>query len=190
MTTTPSQENPDRSWTADGPEPTPAPLGPAPTPRPFRRGVNGRRFILGSLAAMVVTWAILFAILAPWMRTRDKRIQFGVKEVAPLVLKFQRIDPPGVEPRDWDRALSDTRLLVVDAATPGKLTVEEETAIRDDIQAALDRARARPETAVRELAGVWDRLAAAAEKVRPAGSQDLDRSHPRPPILPTPESPN
>lgn len=190
MTTTPSRENPDRSWTAEGPESKPAPLIPTPAPSPRRRGVNGRRFILGSLAALVTTWAILFAILAPWMRTRDTRIRFGVREVAPLVLKFQQVEPPGVEPRDWDRALSDTRMLVVDAATPGKLTVEEETALRDEIQAALDRARARPETAVRELAGVWDRLAAAAEKVRPAGSQDLDRSHPRPPILPTSETSN
>lgn len=178
MTTTPD-ENAPRSRTAEGSEPPPA----SPTTAADESGVNGRRFVLISMTVILVIWGTIFAILAPGMRSYRKRTEFGRKEVAPLVFGFQKVVPPGIEPRDWDRAIGDAHSLVLDCTRSGKLAIEEATALRDDVRATLDRAKARPETAVRELAELWDRAAAIAGKVRPEGSQDLDRSHPRPTIL-------
>lgn len=187
--TTPPDENADRPRKPEAPEASPAPRAVAPSRRPRLPGVNGRRFVIIALAAILLAWGTVFAILAPGLWSHRKRIEFGRKEVAPAVLGFQKVEPPGVDLRDWDRAVGDTRSLVMDATRSGGLTIEEATALRDDISATADRAAARPETAVRELADLWDRVAEIARRVRPAGSQHLDRSHPRPPLLPAGSSP-
>ncbi|OJW18960.1 MAG: hypothetical protein BGO49_18140 [Planctomycetales bacterium 71-10] len=179
-----------RSWKTDGPEAEPAPPAHAPGPRPVEPGVNGRRFVIGSLGVIALAWVVTYAILAPGMWSYRERAEFGRKEVAPVVFGFQKVQPPGVDPRDWDRAVGDAHSLVLDATRSGGLSVEEATALRDDLRATLDRAKARPEAAVRELSDLWDRAAALARKVRPEGAPDVDRSHPRPSILPPAPAPS
>ncbi len=156
---------------------------PRPSPPRAEGGVNGRRFVIGSLGVIALAWATLYAILAPGMWSYKKQAEFGRKEVAPVVFGFQKVQPPGVDPRAWDRAVGDAHSLVLDATRAGSLSMEDQTALRGDLQATLDRAKDHPESAVRELAALWDRVAAIARKVRPAGAPDVDRSHPRPAIL-------
>lgn len=158
-----------------------------PPPRRAEGGVDGRRFVLGSLGLIALAWVVLFAILAPGMWSYKKQAEFGRKEVAPGVFGFQKVQPPGVDPRDWDRAIGDAHSLVLDATRAGSMSIEDQTALRDDVQSTLDRAKEHPEAAVRELASLWDRVAEIARKNRPAGAPDVDRSHPRPSILPTGE---
>lgn len=188
--TTPTDENADRPRTPQGPEPSPAPPANAPGSRPAEAGVNGRRFVIVSLAVILLAWVTVFAILAPGLWSHRKRAEFGRKEVAPAVFDFRKVEPPGVDPRDWDRAVGDAHSLVMETARSGGLTIEEATALRDDIRATADRAAVHPETAVREMSDLWGRVAVIARRVRPPGSQDLDRSHPRPPILATGPAPS
>lgn len=188
MTTTP--EDDARSLKTEGPEAGPAPPAHAPGPRPVEPGVNGRRFVIGSLGVIALAWVVTYAILAPGMWSYRERAEFGRKEVAPVVFGFQKVQPPGVDPRDWDRAIGDAHSLVLDATRSGGLSVEEATALRDDLRATLDRAKARPEAAVQELSDLWDRAAALARKVRPEGAPDVDRSHPRPSLLSPGPSPS
>lgn len=189
MTTTP-EENADRPPRTGGPESEPVGLEPAPEPRPDGSGVNGRRFVVLSLTAILLAWGVTFAILAPGMWSYRHRTEFGRKEVAPVVFGFQRVVPPGVDPRDWDRVVGDTHSLVLDCTRSGRLSMEEAAALRDDLRATLARAEAHPEATLREVADLWDRVAVIARRVRPEGSQDLDRSHPRPTILPTSPAPS
>lgn len=183
MTTTPEESPRPRNTEAPEAAP-PAPRASAPTRHPVAPGVNGRRFVIGSLGVIALAWVATYAILAPGMWSYRRRAEFGRKEVAPVVFGFQKVQPPGVDPRDWDRAVGDAHSLVLDATRSGGLSVEEATALRDDLRATLDRSKARPDAAVRELSDLWDRTAELARKVRPEGAPDVDRSHPKPSILP------
>ena len=65
------------------------------------------------------------------------------------------------------------------------LGIGEMRALRDELDQAVGRARARPETAVAELAGVWNAMSDRAEfLLRDTRSPRGDR-HPRPKILPS-----
>jgi len=190
--TTSSNGGTSRTWKAGDPEPTPP---PPPTPAPHRPdvepvgprrepGVSGRRFVIWSVVVIALLWLVVFAILRPALINAKRRSEFGRKELAPSVLAMLQTQPPGVDPRVWDDAVRAGHALLATTTDAGTLTFEEMTALRDQVRAAADRARERPETAAAELASLWNDVAAIARRSQRPGEPDVDRRHPRPSILP------
>lgn len=190
MTTTPQDGGPPRSWKAEDPDfaRTPPPRGLPPEEPRNRRGLSGRLFVFGSLATIAGVWLLLFGVLRPSLVESKRRSEFARREVAPPVLDLLKVRPPGVEDRAWDEAVRDAYTLVATTAEAGSLTIEEETTLRDRIRGEVARARERPETAVAELAGLWDHVADIARAHPRPGVPDVDRRHPRPAILAEPKS--
>ena len=84
--------------------------------------------------------------------------------------------PAGVSPEAWRDAVSETHAMLVTVTASNLLDMAALRSLRGEVAARV--ARARPETALSELAGLWDDLHARAGPV-------LDR-HPRPKLLPPP----
>ena len=185
MTTTPQDGGPTRSWKPEEPDhgPSPHPLGLTPEEPSQRRGVPGRLFVLGAIAAIAGVWLLLVGVLRPSLVESKRRAEFARREVAPPVLDLLKIRPAGVDARAWDEAVRDAYTLVATTAEAGSLTIDEEAALRDQIRAEVARARERPDEAVAVLSALWDRVAVIARAHPRPGVPDVDRRLPKPAVL-------
>ena len=141
---------------------------------------SGRRLVLVAGLALVVLWGALQAAFQVWRSGYRKRADFGATRVAPAIDPLAEIVPPGVEPDAWRRAVAETHEAIVTLTAANLLDLAQMRALRDDLTACVTRARAQPETARAELAGLWNELAHRAGPV-------LNARHPRPALLPPPD---
>ncbi|WP_165235984.1 hypothetical protein [Aquisphaera insulae] len=147
-------------------------------------GHSGRRLVVGAGVVMVVLWMVLFLAFREWRAKYRERARFGAVAVAPAVDRFAEIGPPGVDPIAWRQAVRDTHDMIRAVTGSNLLSLDQMKSLRDELAAAADRSRAHPDTAVAELAGIWDAMADRAEFVLKEGPSGRRQPHPRPKVLP------
>jgi hypothetical protein len=136
---------------------------------------SGRRLVLGAGVVMLLLWAILFLAFREWRARYRERARFGAVAVAPAIDGFNEVDPPGVDPISWREAVRDAHDMIRTVTGSNLLSRAQMEALRDELTAAVSRSRARPETAVAELAGVWDAMTDRAEFLLKEGASGRRR---------------
>ncbi len=179
------------TWPRSSPRPTlPGPAGPPPEMSEDRlspwlpRSHSGRRFVIMAGIAVLLIWGVLYLVFREWRARYRERAAYGVSQVVPAIDPMGEILPPDVSPESWRDAVRQTHAMLQTVTASNLLDIGEMRALRDELDQAVGRARARPETAVAELAGVWNAIADRAEfLLRDSRSRSGDR-HPRPALLP------
>lgn len=170
--------------------------GQAGTPGgPSTRGYSGRAVVALVCLAVLTLWGGLTLAQRAWRARYLERAAYGRNEVATAVEPLAGLAPPGVEPGAWTRAVDDTRAMLVALTASGLLGVDQMRAIRDDLSGRV--ARSKPETAVAELAAIWDEMefkagpVIAADGPPPASARHAKRARrpARPAILPRSAAP-
>jgi hypothetical protein len=162
----------------------PSPLAPRNVD-PVADG-SGRRFVLLAALVIAMLWGVLFVTFRQWRSRYFERAAYGAKHVAPAIDGMAAIDPPGVARDDWEDAIRRTHALIVTVTDSNLLSIGQMNDLRAELNQTVERSLKRPETALDELAHVWNTLAArAAFLFRDTRSTD-GRRHIRPAILPAP----
>jgi hypothetical protein len=142
---------------------------------------SGRRFVIVAGLTLLVLWGGLFLAFRDWRARYRARAAFGASQVAPVVDPMARVVPDGVDAAAWRRAVSETHAMLVTLTASNLLDLARMRALRGELAARV--ARARPETALGELAAVWNDMMDRAAPI-------LKDRHPRPRLLPPqPEPP-
>jgi hypothetical protein len=152
--------------------------GAAPTHGPGTEvpaGHSGRRFVTLAMLSMLVLTGVLALVFRDWRARYRERAAFGARQVAPTIDPLAQVVPPEIAPDAWRQAVDETRALLVTLTASNLLDLAQMHALRAEVRARV--ARARPETARAELAGLWDGIADRAEPV-------VGTRHPRPKLLP------
>lgn len=140
-------------------------------------GHSGRRAVIVAGLVLLALWGGLWLAFRRWRAGYRERAAFAVAHVVPAIDPLADVAPPGVDPKAWRAAVDDTRAMLLTLATANVLNRAQMEALRADVDARVARARARPETAVDELAQLWDTLLSQAAPI-------LVPRHPRPKLLP------
>lgn len=136
---------------------------------------SGRRFVIVAALILIVVWGTLQVVFRVWRAGYRNRAAFGATQVAPAIDPLVKVVPPGVEPSAWREAVVETHEALVTLTAANLLELSQMKRLRDEVAARV--ARARPETARDELAGLWNDLANQAGPI-------LDARHSRPKLLP------
>ncbi len=148
------------------------------------RSHSGRRFVIVAGLVVLMIWGLLYLVFRDWRTRYRERAAYGMSRVVPAIEPMAEIVPPGEDLVAWRDAVARTRSLLVTVTASNLLGFGEMRALRDELDQAVGGARDRPETAVAELAGVWDSMSdRAGFLLRDSRSLSGDR-HPRPKILP------
>lgn len=83
---------------------------------------------------------------------------YGADRVAPALDPLADLAPPGVDAARWRDAVARTRALVLEVTSSRLISTMRMKDLRMELDRAVANARAHPESAVKELAGVWDSL--------------------------------
>jgi hypothetical protein len=161
---------------------------PPARPGPFVPSTrhSGRRLVLVAGCAFLLLWGALYLVFRDWRQRYRARAAYGATQVAPVIDALADAVPPGVNPDEWKGAVRDTHALLITVTGANLLDLKEMRSLRGELEQVVARARARPDSAREELAGVWDRIEDRAGFVlRDARSASGER-HPRPGILPPP----
>jgi hypothetical protein len=154
------------------------------TPEPLCRDHSGRRLVLIAGTTVVVLWGILYVVFIDWRARYRTRAAYGATHVIPALERLEAIVPPDAKPDEWREALNQTRVMLLTVVGSNLLGVKEMDQLRIELDQAVARMRARPETGREELAGIWNEMADRAEFLfRDSRSADGHR-HSRPKILP------
>jgi hypothetical protein len=138
-------------------------------------GHSGRRFVTLAVLGVLVLWGVLSLAFRDWRARYRARAAFGATQVATAIDPLAEVVPPGIAPDAWRRAVAETHAMLVTLTASNLLDLAQMHALRAEVRARV--ARARPETARDELAGLWNGIADRAEPV-------LETRHPRPELLP------
>jgi hypothetical protein len=144
---------------------------------------SGRRLILIAGVIGLALWGSLYLIFRDWRARYQARARFGAEQVAPVIDALAETLPPDVDPNAWRDAVRKTHDLLLTVTASNLLDRSQMEALRQELQQTVARAEAHPETAVAELAGVWDRIAARAGFVFRDGRSATGERHPRPKLL-------
>ena len=155
------------------------------------KGISGRRFVILACLGVLALWGGLYLAFAGWRARYEALAEFGRAEVARAIDPMERLHPPGIDPRAWIQAVADTHTMLIGLTSSGLLDLEVMTSLRDDVRSRV--ARSTPDTALSELAGLWEDLEVRAgpvisSDVAPVNpnsrhAQRISRP-PRPSILP------
>jgi hypothetical protein len=146
--------------------------GMSPSPE-IPPGRSGRRVVIVGVLLVLVTWGGLYLAFRDWRARYRARALYGATQVATAIDPMAATVPAGVTPEAWRDAVSETHAMLVTVTASNLLDMAALRSLRGEVAARV--ARARPETALSELAGLWDDLHARAGPL-------LDR-HPRPALL-------
>ena len=138
-------------------------------------GHSGRRFVVLAMLGVLVLWGGLYLAFRDWRARYRERAAYGVREVATAIDPLGQVVPPDVPPEAWRQAVAETRAMLVAVTSANVLDLARMQTLRDEVRARV--ARARPETARDELAGLWNGISDRAAPV-------LGGRHPRPALLP------
>lgn len=147
--------------------------------------VSGRRAVVALVATVLALWLGLDLAFRAWKARYDALAGFGASKVAPAIDPLAEMIPPDISPSDWRAAVADTHAMLLALTGAGVLDQSQMDQLRQDV---ADRvARARPETALKTLANLWDDLERKAGPViapdltpPPPNSRQAARN-PRPP---------
>src|SRR5258708_4886147 len=120
---------------------------------------SGRRFVLGAGLLLLFPLGALYLIFRDWRARYNERAQFGATQVAPVIDSLADTPPPGVTAGDWRQAVRETHDLLVTVTGSNLLDRQQMLSLRQELEQTVARARAHPETARDELAGVWNLVA-------------------------------
>jgi hypothetical protein len=145
----------------------PEPMDGPPEPRRWRldetgpRPANppqasGRTTVAALVLSILALWVGLDLVFRGWKARYDALARFGASEVAPAVDPLAEINPPDVPPADWRAAVADTHAMLLALTGAGVLDRPQMDRLREDIANRV--AHARPETARKALAQLWDDL--------------------------------
>lgn len=147
-------------------------------PNVLGKGHSGRAIVLLGLVGLALLTGSIFGAFHLWKARYAQRAAFGRTEVVPAVAPLAEFEPPGVAPGDWLAAVADTQRVLEAVTASGMLDQAAMARLRDELRARV--ARTTPDTAIRELAAIWDDLEARAG---PVLSREPTRG-PRPPRRP------
>jgi hypothetical protein len=129
---------------------------------------SGRRAVGALVLAILALWLSLDLAFREWKARYKALAEFGASEVAPAIDPLAQIRPPDIPPHEWQSTVDDTHAMLLALTAAGVLDRAQMDQLRLDI---ADRvARARPETALKTLAGLWDDL---ERKAGPVIAPDL-----------------
>jgi hypothetical protein len=83
---------------------------------------------------------------------------YGADRVAPALDLLGEMAPPGLPAEQWRNAVADTRALVLVVTSSGLINTMRMKDLRADLDRGVARAREHPESAIKELARIWDSL--------------------------------
>ncbi|WP_406698503.1 hypothetical protein V5E97_06435 [Singulisphaera sp. Ch08] len=143
---------------------------------------SGRRFVIVASLILILLWGTLQAVFRVWRAGYRRRADFGATQVAPAIDPLAEVVPPEVNPRAWREAVAETHEALVTLTAANLLDLAQMKGLRDDVGARVARARAHPETARDELAGLWNELANQAGPILEARHSRPKWLPPRPPV--------
>jgi hypothetical protein len=162
---------------------SPGPTGPQ-APGVVPAGHSGRRFVLAAGVAVLLIWGTLYLVFRDWKARYQDRARYGATQVVPAIDPLRSIVPPNVGQAAWRDAIDQTHDMLRTVTGSNLLDVKEMDQLRAELSQHVGRARDHPETAVGELAEIWNQVADRGEfLLRDSRSLSGDR-HPRPKILP------
>jgi hypothetical protein len=132
---------------------------------------SGRRAVLAIVAVVLTLWLGLDQAFRGWKARYMARAEFGATRVAPVIDPLAATLPPDVDPTAWRVAVADTHAMLLALTGSGVLDELQMDDLRRAIAAEV--AGARPETARKTLADLWDDLERQAGPVIAP-----DQSHP------------
>jgi hypothetical protein len=148
------------------------------------RGHSGVRFVVVVCISVLLIWATLYLTFREWRAKYRERTAYGLTEVVPAIDPLAEITPPALDPIVWRDAVQRTRAMLVTVISSNLLGVNEMRQIRTELEQSVTRARTHPETALDELAAIWNtQTDRAGFLFKDSRSASGDR-HPRPRILP------
>jgi hypothetical protein len=161
---------------------------PGPTGKPAAEGVagghSGRRFVLAAGVAVLLIWGTLYLVFRDWKARYQDRARYGAKVVVPTIDPLRSIVPPDVGQTAWRDAIDQTRAMLLTVTGSNLLDIKAMDQLRAELSQHVSWARDHPETALAELAQIWNQVADRGEfLLRDSRSLSGDR-HPRPKILP------
>ena len=148
------------------------------------RSHSGRRFVIVAGLAVLVIWGLLYLVFREWRAGYRERAAYGASQVVPAIDPIGEVVPPGVEPAAWLDAVRRTHDMLMTVISSNLLGIDEMRALRAELDQTVSRARSHPETAVAELAEVWNTIADRAAFLFKDTRSRSGARHPRPPILP------
>jgi hypothetical protein len=149
------------------------------------RSYSGRRFVIVAVLAVLVIWGLLYAVFREWRARYRVRAAYGASQVVPAIDPLAEVIPPGIDPAKWRDAVDRTHAMLLTVTGSNLLGLAEMRDLRDELDRTVFRARARPETAVDELAAVWDDMSERGEFLLKDTRPLKEDRHPRPGILPS-----
>jgi len=148
------------------------------------RGHSGRLFVLGAGVTLLLIWGTLFLVFRDWRSRYRERALHGATQVVPAIDRLRSIEPPGIDPVAWRAAVDQTHAMLITVTGSNLLDVKDMDKLRAELDQHVARATARPETAVRELADIWDEIAVRGEFLFNDSRSLSGIRHPRPKVLP------
>jgi hypothetical protein len=147
-------------------------------------GHSGRRFVLAAGVAVLLIWGTLYLVFRDWKARYQDRARYGATQVVPTIDPLRSIAPPDVGEVAWRDAIDQTRAMLLTVTGSNLLDVKDMDRLRAELSQHVGRACDHPETALAELAQIWNQVADRGEfLLRDSRSLSGDR-HPRPKILP------
>ena len=146
---------------------------------------SGRRAVVVLVAAVLTLWLGLDLAFRGWKARYRALAEFGASRVAPAIDPLASTNPPDVPTLEWQAAVADTHAMLLALTGSGVLGESQMDDLRRDIAARV--ARARPETALKALANLWDDLerkagpVIAPDRVPPPPNSRHAARNPRPP---------
>jgi hypothetical protein len=148
------------------------------------RGHSGVRFVVVLGVSVLLIWATLYLAFREWRAKYRERTAYGLTQVVTAIDPLAEITPPPLDAIAWRDAVQRTHAMLVTVISSNVLDANDMRQLRTELEQSVARARTRPETALAELATIWNNQADRAGFLfKDSRSASGDR-HPRPKILP------
>jgi hypothetical protein len=149
-------------------------------------GYSGRRFVVLAICTIAAIWGVTYLVFTSWRAGYRARAAFGATQVVPAIDPLASVIPPEVDPNAWRDAVERTHDMLLTVTSSNLLGLEQMRQLRAELEQAVARAGARPETARDELATIWNRIEERGGFLLKDERSEQGTRHPRPKLLPPP----